>query len=208
MMGNTHRIFGFLAGAAVASAEGATTTGEVVIAGLIASAVSHGSFSPDMDQTDWWRSLSRVTQGAAGMGQHRHGLSHWWGVPVIAWWYIVTFLPDHTHWAGLALVAGWTSHLLGDLIFGTLSLSPTGHGPRLGLGLKTDGFLEAGKVHYRGREWTVIPFGPTKVLITVLSILVVWFSPDLSGYGIPQLRDLLDQGIRWVIAADPGTALP
>ncbi|NLD77712.1 MAG: hypothetical protein GX643_13700 [Acidimicrobiales bacterium] len=184
MVGPTHRMFGALAGATYGSVTGQHWTGMAVMA-LAASATSNGPFSPDMDQTGPWQKLSKSTRlvGVRGWFRHRHGLSHWWALPFIAWWG-VGLLPPETQWAVItihALIIGWASHLLGDLIFGELSLFPWG-GPSWGIGLKTDGILESGKF-----GWFTLPFGPTRVAIAVALVAVFWLNPSMPTIPIPDL---------------------
>jgi hypothetical protein len=80
--------------------------------------------------------------------QHR-GLSHWWGLPAVAC-LLPVLVPGPLRWIAWVLVAGWASHLLGDLIFGK-ACPFTGRGPgipvwpwwgHVGVGLDTGGALE------------------------------------------------------------------
>lgn len=176
MMGPSHRLLGALAGAAVTSAGGHSWS--MVAAGaLIGQATAHGWPSPDMDQTKPWRALAGVSGPLRPMFAHRRGLSHWWGLPA-AWWTGIGHLPADARWVFVALLAGWVSHLLGDLVFGKLYLFPWG-GPGLGLELRTDGFIEDGSVRFGGRKFTVIPFGPTRVAITLALGWVLYATPTL-----------------------------
>ena len=84
MMGPTHRLFGALAGAGAATITGHSTP-EVVMTALVATATAHGWSSPDVDQTEAWRAIARLAPGrAAGLFKHR-GVTHWWGLPLLAW---------------------------------------------------------------------------------------------------------------------------
>lgn len=183
MMGPSHRLLGALAGATVASVAGQEWP-MVAMTALIATSTAHGWPSPDMDQTGPWRTVGRFL---GPLANHRSGLSHWWGLPVLAWWG-VQHLPQEAHWPAYALLAGWVSHLLGDFVFGKLSLFPWG-GPKFGVGLKTDGFIEDGSLNIGGRKRTVVPFGPTRVAITVALALVLWHTPGMpvGAPGLPSL---------------------
>lgn len=180
MMGATHRLFGALSGAALASAQGEPRA-MVVITALVASATSHGWASPDMDQTKPWRALG-VVPLLRPLLAHRRGLSHWWALPLAAGWH-VNALPAQAQWVGWALLAGWVSHLAGDFVFGELYLLPWG-GPGVGLGLRTDGPLESGKVRLFGRSRRALPFSPVKVVIGAALVWIVWAVPALPELSI------------------------
>ena len=110
------------------------------------------------------------------------GLTHWWGLPVAAWWFLIRPMPPEPRWIATMLLAGWTSHLLGDLVFGRLALLPWG-GPRAGVGLRTDGFVESGQVgSRRGGALRLIPFGPTRVAIMLAIAWVLWALPRLPDW--------------------------
>ncbi|MGL4743135.1 MAG: metal-dependent hydrolase [Dermatophilaceae bacterium] len=183
MMGSTHRCFGALAGAGLAAAQGEGRT-MIVITALVATATSHGWASPDVDQTRAWRSLG-VVPFLRPLLAHRSGLSHWWFLPFVAGW-AVAQLPERAQWVGWALLAGWASHLVGDFIFGRLHPLPWG-GPGLGLGLRTDGLLENGKVHMFGRKRRAIPVSPAKVVIVAALVWIVWAVPSVTAPPIPPL---------------------
>jgi hypothetical protein len=112
---------------------------------------------PDVDARRWWRTTDRVTPdealGHGGPMRHR-GLTHWWGVPValamgLSQVGLVVDGMDVT-WVGWALLAGWCSHLAGDLVFGK-RCPQEGRGPGIplapwwahrGVGLDTGGVSE------------------------------------------------------------------
>ena len=106
MDGSTHRLLGASAGLAFSTAIGAPAW-QAVASAVIATATSAGWTSPDADQS-WLRWLP---------GGHR-GLSHWWGLPLLAAAAVVSVVPPDVAWVGWALVLGWASHLLGDFVFG------------------------------------------------------------------------------------------
>jgi LexA-binding, inner membrane-associated putative hydrolase len=107
---------------------------------------------PDVDNHRWWKRLDRVLPdewlGHGGPLQHR-GLTHWWVLPAAGWVAATRGMPGA--WWLFALLAGWVSHLAGDLLFGEadryahrgpgIPLGPWfGH---VGLGLKSGGLSEA-----------------------------------------------------------------
>ena len=180
MMGPTHRVTGALAGASLASAS-AQPWHMIAMTALVATATSHGWSSPDMDLTRPWR----ATIARTGAGEHRYGLSHWWGLPVAAAAAAHTYLPPGGRWVAYALIAGWASHLIGDLVFGHLALYPWG-GPRVGLGIDTGGFIETGRVKGRwpvtrwARGRRLLPFSPARTLIGAALAAVLLFTPTVD----------------------------
>lgn len=140
MMGPTHRLFGGLAGVTAA-----TLTDQpwsmVAMSGIVATASAHGWLSPDVDQTKPWVTVRKMLPPFCDqLLNHRTGISHWWGLPVLAWWGI-SHLPAEAAWPATVLLIGWVSHLVGDFLFGSLALLPGG-GPTFGLGLATGGVIE------------------------------------------------------------------
>lgn len=118
---------------------GVTAT-STVIAGL-------ASWGPDVDQLSPWRVIDKVLPdeelGAGGPMRHR-GITHWWAWPLLA--ALVAQAADlgDVGWVIWALIVGWTSHLIGDFLFGErpagIPLWPWwGH---IGLGLNSGGLLE------------------------------------------------------------------
>lgn len=180
-MGPTHRLFGALAGAGVATAAGQPWA-MVAMTSLVATATSHGWSSPDLDQTEPWQKLGRWSGPLGQLFAHRH-LTHWWGLAVLAW-VGAGHLPADSRWPAVALLAGWVSHLVGDAIFGKIPLLPWG-GYFVGLGLDTGGFIETGRARIRNRERTVLPFGPTRLLIAAALVLV------LAAPAMPTIRPYL-----------------
>lgn len=178
MMGPTHRAFGALCGATVASAAGQDWS-MVAMTALVATASSHGWSSPDVDQTKPWQTVRKVIPGPFDKVLNHRGITHWWGLVALAAWGI-NHLPADAHWPAWALLIGWTSHLLGDFLFGRLPLLPYDGGPKFGLGLDTGGFLESGKVN--GRKW--LPVSPARLGIAVALGLVLI-------YGTPTTNDVL-----------------
>jgi len=163
-MGPQHRLFGGLCGAAFASMQG-WSFGIIAASAIIATSSAHGWSSPDMDQTKPWIALNRLTPPFLDPLLAHRRLSHWWGLPALAYWGI-TQMPAENAWPFLALLVGWLSHLLGDLVFGKgggIPVMPWG-GLFVGLPLRTGKFAETGKAHIFGRERTIIPFGPVRLL--------------------------------------------
>jgi len=150
MKGTTHRLLGASSGVALGAAAGWPWP-QIVAAGWLATLTASGSTSPVLDQHKLWYLLVRVLPdewlGRNGPLQHR-GVSHWWGVPaslgVLAW----STVPPRYLWLAAALLAGWTSHLVGDWLFGRPG---QGRGAGIpfapwwnhrGLGLAVGGLLE------------------------------------------------------------------
>jgi hypothetical protein len=107
MDGSTHRLFAASTSLALSTST-AIPAWQGAAAALIATATSAGWTSPDADQT-WLRRWMP--------GGHR-GLLHWWGLPALLALATLMFLPPETNWAVWALLLGWSSHLVGDFIFG------------------------------------------------------------------------------------------
>lgn len=140
MLGPTHRVTGGLFGV-VAAAYAGQPPSMVVMSGIVATAASHGWLSPDVDQTKPWVAVRKALPRFCGpLLNHRTGLSHWWGLAALAGWGI-GFLTPEAQWPAAMLLVGWTSHLVGDFLFGSLAIFPWG-GPTFGLGLATGGLLE------------------------------------------------------------------
>ena len=180
MMGPTHYQFGFLAGVTYGTLAG-QDLGMTFASGVIATATAHGKGSPDMDQSPLWVKVRQALPDSCDQVMNHRELTHWWGLPVLAAALIPTLAPS-TQWPMWALLVGWVSHLLGDLLFGELPVWPGGK-QHVGLGLDTGGFLETGTVKVGGRQRTVIPFGPVRVLIGVgiVAVLVGLPIPDIAN---------------------------
>lgn len=172
MMGPTHRYFGALCGAAVTSWQGQLWP-TVAMTALVATATSNGWSSPDMDQTHPWRRLARLSGPFSHLLAHRC-LTHWFGLPVAAWWLVGSYAPPGIQWPAHALLIGWASHLLGDFIFGRVPLLPWGGRWQWGLGLTTGGFLETGRA-----RWITLPGGPTRLIIVAGLVYVLAVTPGL-----------------------------
>ena len=175
MLGPSHRVFGALCGAAVATVQGADFQ-TVAMTAIVATATAHGWSSPDMDQTKPWQAVGRALPGPLGALMAHRRLSHWVGLPAAAWWGI-TQMPAGSQWPFTALLIGWVSHLLGDMIFGAVPLLPWGAWP-VGLRLDTGGVLETGRTKH-GRR--VLPFAPARVLIGA-GLIWLLAAPLLSTY--------------------------
>jgi LexA-binding, inner membrane-associated putative hydrolase len=106
MDGSTHRLFGASASLAVSTMIGAPAW-QTAASAVIATASAAGWTSPDADQS-WLR---------WSPGGHR-GLTHWWGLPAALALATLAFVPPEAAWAVWALLLGWSSHLVGDFIFG------------------------------------------------------------------------------------------
>jgi membrane-bound metal-dependent hydrolase YbcI (DUF457 family) len=106
MDGSTHRLFAASASLAVSTNAGSPAW-QGAAAALIATATSAGWTSPDADQS-WLRWAP---------GGHR-GFTHWWGLPALLAVGTLVFIPPEAAWALWALLLGWSSHLVGDFVFG------------------------------------------------------------------------------------------
>lgn len=144
MNGPTHALLGACAGIATATAMGLPVW-QVACAVPLAMVASAGHTSPDMDQSAWWRLLDRwlpdEALGESGPMRHR-GITHWWGLPLAAGLALLACAPGA--WWAWALLAGWTSHLAGDFLFGAnggIPIMPWWG--CIGLGLKVGGGVEA-----------------------------------------------------------------
>lgn len=182
MMGPTHRLFGAACGASAAVVAGEPQV-MVLMSGLVASATAHGWSSPDVDQTGPWVAVRRALPGVGRWMGHRTGVTHWWVVPVALWLLVEVFAPAQATWPARALIIGWASHLVGDAIFGRIPLWPAG--PMIGLGFRTDGFLESGKL------WghRLLPVSPARIALTAW---LAWLAaPLLPDGATTQLTSLL-----------------
>lgn len=152
----THHLFGAYAGAGVAWAVHQQPW-QIVASTAIAATFAGGELSPDMDQYKAWRKLDKWLPdellGRGGPLQHR-GISHWWGLPVLV--AIGVAIGQHLSPAPFwflawAVLVGWSSHLVGDFVFG--KASPYDHrGPgipiwpwwkHVGVGLGASGPIES-----------------------------------------------------------------
>lgn len=150
MNGITHRLLGACSGAAVAGAA-AWPWPHVVLGGLLATVTAGGRTSPDVDQHYLWYLADKILPdewlGNNGPLQHR-GIAHWWGLPATAALVVWSTVPARWTWLAYALLVGWSSHLVGDYLFGRAG---QGRGPGIpfapwwnhrGLGLAVGGLFE------------------------------------------------------------------
>jgi len=159
MMGKQHRLFAALGGAWLATEAGQPWQ-VVIMAALAASSTADGWSSPDMDLTGPFRAVSAL--GLGWLFGHRK-ITHWWAWPALAHWWWFPALPD-AGWQGVSpsglaqiMLIGWVSHLASDAVFGTVPLAPWGW--NVGLGLKTDGWIETVPVRWATiglLGWTLI----------------------------------------------------
>lgn len=157
MMGTGHRL-------STAAWVGAGTVAvglppvQAVVCTALATTVAGGRWSPDIDQYDSWKALTRVMQAhrwgrrsrgsdPTGMWRHRC-VTHWWGWEVLAALAVVTVVPQFLWFVALAPVAGWTSHLAGDFVIGGAGggrgagVPVLPWGPWIGLGLRCQSVAE------------------------------------------------------------------
>ncbi len=153
MLALTHRLTGAAAGLAVAAATGAGPA-RLAVSTAVAAVTAAGVTSPDVDQHSGWHLaddlLPDEVAGHGGPLRHR-GLAHWWGLPAAAAYFGLRAVPEPWRWLALAALVGWSSHLVGDFIFGRPNRRQ-GRGPgiplapwwwHVGLGLDTGGWTEA-----------------------------------------------------------------
>lgn len=193
-MGATHRLLGGCAGIAWASASdlGPAQTAVSVAVAVLTSA---GLASPDVDLSALWRSADRWLPdewlGSGGPMQHR-GITHWWALPLALALFARYALPPSVWWLVGAAVVGWTSHLLGDLVFGRADVR-SARGPgvpvmpwwgHVGLGLDVDGVLERVVLQRLVLPgllvWqTLVAFGWADVLMSRVgrAVTAAWGSP-------------------------------
>jgi hypothetical protein len=180
-MGATHRLLGASSGAAWASQQHLTAP-QATIGIALAVLTSAGHTSPDVDQSWLWHRADQVLPdellGRGGPMQHR-GLMHWWGLPLAAALAVATLLPSAAGWAVGAALAGWVSHLVGDLLFGKPDVRSS-RGPgiplmpwwcHVGLGIGVDGVLE-------------------RIVVQRLALpaLLIWQVLDAFGLAVPLAR--------------------
>jgi hypothetical protein len=148
----THHLAGSACGLALAAALG-WSPWQAGVSAAAATLTAGGRWSPDADQYRWWRRTDRVLPdellGRGGPMRHR-GITHWWGIPVLAALAVLLLVPAAWQWPLLALVTGWASHLAGDFVFG--AACPYEHrGPGIpmapwwrhrGMGFDSGGVLE------------------------------------------------------------------
>ncbi len=143
-----HRVFGAASWAALTFATGQPAVVIGVGAGL-AAATSGGFFSPDIDQFKIWNRILNSWPGRVDdlLFGHRR-ISHWWGLPAVAA-LLLDLAPVYPAWPYWALILGWTSHLVGDAVFGKAGFDipkgipflPFTH--HVGLGLKSGGLINS-----------------------------------------------------------------
>lgn len=150
MKGTTHRLLGACSGVTLGTAAGWHWP-QIVAAGWLATLTAGGRLSPDVDQHWGWTLVDRLVPdewlGNNGPLQHR-GLAHWWGLPLVGFTATWSMPPTAWVWVLHALLTGWTSHLVGDYLFGRPG---AGRGAGIpfapwwshrGLGLAVGGVLE------------------------------------------------------------------
>lgn len=126
-MGTGHRLTAGAWTAALGVAVGMPPV-EVAVFAAVATSVAGGRFSPDIDQYDSWKGVTRLVQvhrwgrkakGSDPTGMWRHRcVTHWWGWEALAAFTVVSTVPQSLWFVALAPIAGWTSHLVGDFVIG------------------------------------------------------------------------------------------
>lgn len=127
---------GAVAGAlAVASATGMRPASAAVLVG----AAYVTSTLPDIDQTKPWRMLDKVVpdEWFGGPLAHR-GLTHWWGIPAVA--YATTLsLTGYALDAAHGLILGYAAHIALDAVWGRPGVPVGPWWWHAGVGLRNDG---------------------------------------------------------------------
>jgi hypothetical protein len=159
-----HVLIGAVAGMGYAAAQGLPSWQCLISAGLAGMAGP----APDVDNRRWWKRLDRLLPdewlGHGGPLQHR-GLTHWWVLPAVGWTVAAHEAPEA--WWVFAMLAGWISHLAGDLAFGEANrYAHRGPGVpigpwfwHVGVGLKSGGLAETvltPVIAAAGAAWAVI----------------------------------------------------
>lgn len=167
VLGPSHRLTAAAAGAAhTLWVLGDTDPTTVALAAVVATAASAGWSSPDMDQTKPF-DVARTLLGPAGkLLAHRRGITHWWFIPAVLWLWWLPAIDPATRWAAAALIVGWSSHIVGDAIFGKVPVTP-GYGWMVGLSLRTGGWVEQGSVWTGG-------LSPLRLVLTAALVLTGW----------------------------------
>lgn len=115
-----HHVVGAAAGVWLAALSGWPAWQTAAAAGIAAAAAP----LPDLDNRRGWRMVDRVIPdevlGHGGPMRHR-GLLHWWALPAAAAVVVWLAWPWPGEWAAWAGLAGWASHLAGDLCVGARS---------------------------------------------------------------------------------------
>lgn len=171
-----YRMAGAPAGAALA----------VSLAGYpLAPLMSRGKTSPDVDHL-FWPGPPRAEPSDRGRHQHRYywrghrGVTHrvWFAslitvllglLPVLV--LLKVGVPGYVVPLALAPVAGWWSHLAGDMIYGRIRIA----GRAVGLGWETGGLSETGR-RRGGTGWLirqVVPVDPASKVCVALSAALI-----------------------------------
>ena len=138
MMGPSHQFAGVASWLAVAPFLHVTTA-QIAVGALIAEQCAHSYLSPDID---------RYVCGGPELTYMHRRWPHFWAVIGAAWLAVILCVPSRWQWAAFAVVVAWTSHLLGDFIFGKLPVwRRRGRWIRAGIGLRVGKKLEK-KVAY------------------------------------------------------------
>ncbi len=168
-----HRIVGAATALGMAHVHHLPAAG-VLVTVASAAVFSGGHFSPDLDNSTWFKRLDRWLPdewlGGGGPLAHR-GLLHWWGIPAVMW-ILAVHVAGFPGWILLGAAYGWASHVAGDFAFGR---GGYGHGkgiPLLGW------FCHVG-VGFRANGW------PEKTAGTIAMVAAVWFAVGLAIHGLP-----------------------
>lgn len=148
MLGASHRLLGVLTWTSYATFVEPQSVTQLALGAVVTLATSAGPGSPDLDQSKPIVVLGDALGPLGRLVSHRRGLSHWWVLPALAWWWWLPRLDASMSWTVAALLIGWSSHVVGDAVFGRVPITP-GWGPMVGLGLDTGGWIEQGWKRFR-----------------------------------------------------------
>ena len=194
MMGKTHVEMGsacWLGAVLAANLMGADVNPLIAGAGVaVAPAFAAGPFSPDADVT--WLSFLGHRKATHRPDTTALVLTL---ITLVAWLALAPQMPFGTDALIWAPVAGWWSHLAGDMIFGGLPISKRIVAKGwIGWRLDTDGLIERGNIRLRSRTASglhktkkILPFAPTAValkgasIVLYVVIVVSWVSASGRG---------------------------
>jgi membrane-bound metal-dependent hydrolase YbcI (DUF457 family) len=188
MRAESHRVLGAATGVTLSHLAG-QNLGQVIVGGALAAVTAGGFLSPDCDQFKawkrWhaplWRAFARLLmlfmpwwwtkQYQHGNPVQHRGFTHWWGVPAL--WSVALLAgqavrPGVGWWVAWMLVAGWSSHILGDAVHGRQVHGQDGNGVPLAPWWHHVG------VDVRGRSLKSSGWTERFVTVPVVAVAAVW----------------------------------
>ena len=144
---------------------------ETLLAAPLGVLMASGPTSPDIDQTHGWHTFTRQVGLWPSWRRHR-GVTHWWGWAALAATELLRHYPDdRLLWLPLAIICGWSSHLLGDFLIGSPGIPLLPNGPHVGLR-----FLRAGGATERALVWGLFP------LLFFVELNLIWWHPEQLAF--------------------------